>query len=49
MGGKSDISSCEVAQMQQRWADEAGWVLVDPKLNGPLIKTASYQMVKIHL
>ncbi len=35
---KVTIAPAQVAQMQQRWADEAGWVLVDPELEWTINK-----------
>lgn len=35
---KVTIAPAKVAQMQQRWADEAGWVLVDPELEWTINK-----------
>ena len=35
---KVTLAPAKVAQMQQRWADEAGWVLVDPEVEWTINK-----------
>ena len=35
---KVTLAPAKVAQMQERWADEAGWVLVDPEVEWTINK-----------